>query len=74
MRATRIMANLRVADVEATKSLHADYLGLWASHTVDSVSCRRCRVAARTQMCRSAACVECRVTAVSISTEQVPGP
>lgn len=59
MRATRIMANLRVADVEATKSFYTDYLGLWASHTVDSVSCRRCRVAARTQMCRSAACVEC---------------
>jgi len=28
MRATRIMANLRVADVEATKSFYTDYLGL----------------------------------------------
>ena len=27
-RATRIMANLRVADVEATKSFYTDYLGL----------------------------------------------
>ena len=28
MRATRIMANLRVADVEAAKSFYTDYLGL----------------------------------------------
>jgi predicted enzyme related to lactoylglutathione lyase len=28
MRATRIMANLRVADVDATKSFYTDYLGL----------------------------------------------
>lgn len=28
MRATRITANLRVADVEATKSFYTDYLGL----------------------------------------------
>jgi predicted enzyme related to lactoylglutathione lyase len=28
MRVTRITANLRVADVEATKSFYADYLGL----------------------------------------------
>jgi catechol 2,3-dioxygenase-like lactoylglutathione lyase family enzyme len=28
MRATRIMANLRVADLEASKSFYADYLGL----------------------------------------------
>jgi catechol 2,3-dioxygenase-like lactoylglutathione lyase family enzyme len=28
MRATRIMANLRVADIEATKSFYTDYLGL----------------------------------------------
>ena len=28
MRATRIMANLRVADVEAAKSFYAEYLGL----------------------------------------------
>ena len=28
MRATRIMANLRVADLEATKSFYAGYLGL----------------------------------------------
>jgi len=28
MRATRIIANLRVADVEAAKSFYADYLGL----------------------------------------------
>jgi len=28
MRATRIMANLRVVDVEATKSFYTDYLGL----------------------------------------------
>jgi predicted enzyme related to lactoylglutathione lyase len=28
MRATRIMANLRVADIEAAKSFYADYLGL----------------------------------------------
>ena len=28
MRATRITANLRVADVEATKSFYSDYLGL----------------------------------------------
>ncbi|MDT4927930.1 MAG: hypothetical protein QOF92_797 [Pseudonocardiales bacterium] len=28
MRATRIMANLRVADVEATRSFYTDYLGL----------------------------------------------
>ena len=28
MRAKRIMANLRVADVEATKSFYTDYLGL----------------------------------------------
>jgi hypothetical protein len=31
MRATRIMANLRVADVEATKSFYTDYLGLRGS-------------------------------------------
>ncbi|MBA3798442.1 MAG: VOC family protein [Geodermatophilaceae bacterium] len=30
MRATRIMANLRVADIEATKSFYTDYLGLSA--------------------------------------------
>jgi catechol 2,3-dioxygenase-like lactoylglutathione lyase family enzyme len=30
MRATRIMANLRVADVEAAKSFYTDYLGLSA--------------------------------------------
>lgn len=28
MRATRIMANLRVADVDAAKGFYADYLGL----------------------------------------------
>ncbi len=28
MRATRIMANLRVPDLEASKSFYADYLGL----------------------------------------------
>jgi catechol 2,3-dioxygenase-like lactoylglutathione lyase family enzyme len=28
MRATRIIANLRVADVETTKSFYTDYLGL----------------------------------------------
>ena len=28
MRAIRIMANLRVADIEATKSFYTDYLGL----------------------------------------------
>jgi predicted enzyme related to lactoylglutathione lyase len=28
MRATRIMANLRVADIEATKSFYTEYLGL----------------------------------------------
>ncbi len=28
MRATRIMANLRVADIGATKSFYTDYLGL----------------------------------------------
>jgi predicted enzyme related to lactoylglutathione lyase len=28
MRATRIMANLRVVDIEATKSFYSDYLGL----------------------------------------------
>jgi predicted enzyme related to lactoylglutathione lyase len=28
MRATRIMTNLRVADIEATKSFYTDYLGL----------------------------------------------
>jgi predicted enzyme related to lactoylglutathione lyase len=28
MRATRIMANLRVDDIEATKSFYTDYLGL----------------------------------------------
>ncbi|GAA4624934.1 VOC family protein [Actinoallomurus vinaceus] len=28
MRAKRIMANLRVADIEATKSFYTDYLGL----------------------------------------------
>lgn len=28
MRATRIMANLRVADIEATRSFYTDYLGL----------------------------------------------
>ncbi len=28
MRATRIMANLRVANIEATKSFYTDYLGL----------------------------------------------
>ena len=28
MRATRIIANLRVADVEAAKSFYTDYLGL----------------------------------------------
>jgi catechol 2,3-dioxygenase-like lactoylglutathione lyase family enzyme len=28
MRATRIIANLRVADVEATRSFYTDYLGL----------------------------------------------
>ena len=28
MRATRIMTNLRVADVEASKSFYTDYLGL----------------------------------------------
>lgn len=28
MRATRIMANLRVADIAATKSFYTDYLGL----------------------------------------------
>jgi predicted enzyme related to lactoylglutathione lyase len=28
MRATRIMANLRVADVDAAKSFYTDYLGL----------------------------------------------
>src|SRR5262245_10087610 len=28
VRATRIMANLRVADIEATKSFYTDYLGL----------------------------------------------
>ncbi|HEY1619325.1 MAG TPA: VOC family protein [Streptosporangiaceae bacterium] len=28
MRATRIMPNLRVADIEAAKSFYADYLGL----------------------------------------------
>jgi predicted enzyme related to lactoylglutathione lyase len=28
MRATRIMANLRVADIEATKGFYTDYLGL----------------------------------------------
>jgi predicted enzyme related to lactoylglutathione lyase len=28
MRATRIMANLRVADIEAAKSFYTDYLGL----------------------------------------------
>ena len=28
MRARRVMANLRVADVEAAKSFYADYLGL----------------------------------------------
>jgi predicted enzyme related to lactoylglutathione lyase len=28
MRATRIIANLPVADIEATKSFYADYLGL----------------------------------------------
>jgi predicted enzyme related to lactoylglutathione lyase len=28
MRATRIMANLRVADVDTAKSFYADYLGL----------------------------------------------
>jgi catechol 2,3-dioxygenase-like lactoylglutathione lyase family enzyme len=28
MRATRVTANLRVADIEATKSFYTDYLGL----------------------------------------------
>lgn len=28
MRATRIFANLRVADIEAAKSFYTDYLGL----------------------------------------------
>ncbi len=28
MRATRIMANLRVADIESTKTFYTDYLGL----------------------------------------------
>ena len=28
MRATRIMTNLRVADIEATRSFYTDYLGL----------------------------------------------
>ena len=28
MRATRVTANLRVADIEATKGFYADYLGL----------------------------------------------
>ena len=28
MRATRVMANLRVADIEATKGFYSDYLGL----------------------------------------------
>jgi catechol 2,3-dioxygenase-like lactoylglutathione lyase family enzyme len=28
MRAKRVMANLRVADIEATKSFYTDYLGL----------------------------------------------
>lgn len=28
MRVTRIMANLRVPDIEATKSFYTDYLGL----------------------------------------------
>ena len=30
MRATRIMSNLRVADIEAAKSFYTDYLGLSA--------------------------------------------
>jgi len=28
MQATKVMANLRVADIEAAKSFYADYLGL----------------------------------------------
>jgi predicted enzyme related to lactoylglutathione lyase len=28
MRATRVMANLRVADIEATEGFYSDYLGL----------------------------------------------